>query len=297
MNPIKSISRRAVRFLASRRLLSPRRAAMALYRIAFGRRPDMHSPRDINEKVLWLEFNTDTSRWSELADKVAVHDFVRQRGLAHILTPIYGVWNSADEIDFDTLPDSFVLKATDGSAQCVFVRDKRREDLDALRRRAASWADSKFGFAGAEPHYARIPHRIFAEQILPVPEGKLPVDYKFFCADGRPYALNVSTERDPRTFVCMRELYSLPDYTPLRGAVVPHLSSRTPHPRPRNLELMMEYAAKLSAGFPFVRVDLYSIGDEIRFGEMTFTPDAGRCLYCTPEGLRILGEPITLPGL
>lgn len=302
MNPLKSIARRLTRSLAGARLISPRRTATLLYRIQLGRWPDLRNPRDFNEKILWLEFNTDTALWSELADKHAARNYVCRRGLEHILIPVYGVWDNAADIDFDSLPESFAIKATNGYARNLLVTDKSAYGVAGLREAVASWPSKVYGLADGEPHYTLIPPRILAEKLLPLGEDsgterrRLPVDYKFMCFGGKPLYCRVCTDRDPRSFRAPFIFYSLPDWTPVDDSVTPEVRPDRPIPKPPRLGKMMEYAAILAEGFPFVRVDLYNIDGEIYFGEMTFTPDAARGDGMTPGFSLRLGELITLPA-
>lgn len=303
MNPFRSIARRITRTLASIGWIAPLTAARILYRIKLGRWPDIDNPKDLNEKILRLEFCTDTAIWTRLADKFEVRRFVSERGLDRILVPLYGVWNNAAEIDFNTLPDSFALKSTNGYAQILLISDKSRENTESLRRKAAKWAGKTFGKAGAEPHYARIPPRLMAEKLLspPAPESSLSssaspmlVDYKFMCFDGKPLYCLVCSRRDPATFHPLLSLYSIPDWKKI-DAITPSDAEPDTVAPPPSLSEMIDCAAILSKGFPFVRVDLYDIDGKVMFGEMTFTPAAARIDYFTPDFLLHLGSLIPLP--
>lgn len=299
MHPFRSLLRRSVRTLASAGLISPLSTARWYYRAELGRWPRVDDPVDFNEKLLWLQFNTDTEMWSRLADKYEVRSFVEERGLGHLLPQLYGLWDSAAEVDFDTLPADFALKATDATAQTLLVTDKVKTDISFLRRRMSSWGRKKFGVAGAEPHYARIPHRIIAEQLLGDPDstrqGRMLVDYKFMCFNGKPMYCLICSERDSKSFHSKLSLYSLPDWQPIPDAVTADFATPRQFEKPALLQEMMQVSACLSAGFPFVRVDLYEIDGKIYFGEMTFTPAAARIRYFTRPWLNHLGALISIP--
>lgn len=304
MNPFLSIARRLTRSLAASGLISPLSAARLLHRIQIGRWPDLMNPADLNEKIMRLEFFTDTSDWTLLADKFEVRKFVESRGLGHILVPLFGLWDKADQIDFNSLPDQFALKATNGYAQVILVRKKDLENIDALRRRAAKWARKSFGKAGAEPHYARIRHRLIAEELLsptsrpnslnPHAPAEMLVDYKFLCFDGKPLYCLICSRRDPVTFHPLLSVYSLPEWKKI-DAIIPRDAEPENIPAPKALGEMISCASVLSKGFPFVRVDLYDIDGKVYFGEMTFTPAAARIDYFKPDFLLHLGSLVNLP--
>lgn len=298
MNPVKSIARRSVRFLASLRLLSPKMTAILLHRIQLGRWPDLHNPKDLNEKIMWLEFNTDTSPWSRLADKYEVRSYLQEKGLGRYLLPLYGVYDSVDEIDFEKLPDSFAIKSTNGCGQTILVRNKKDISLKSLRTTIARWARKNHGLSSAEPHYTHIPKRIIAEKLLPAPDGSAsatPVDYKFMCYDGKPLYCLVCTNRETRHFHTLLTLFSIPLWEKIEGAVTPGQNEHKDIEKPDSLEEMISCAEMLSKGFPFVRVDLYNINGKVFFGEMTFTPAASRNDSFVPKYLHALGDPIKLP--
>lgn len=295
MNPVKSIARRSVRFLASLRLLSPKMTAILLHRIQLGRWPDLHNPKDLNEKIMWLEFNTDTSLWSRLADKYEVRSYLQEKGLGRYLLTLYGVYDSVDEIDFNALPDSFAIKMTNGYGQTILVHDKSRTDLVKLRRQIAAWGMKRFGIAGAEPHYSRIRPRIIAEQLLPVAEGELPIDYKFMCFNGKPDTCLLCSGRDADTFHCKFDLYRLPVWQRnINGINLPFRPVRSFAP-PLNLDEMLKTAELIAKEFPFVRVDFYEVDGKMFIGELTFTPAAGRIEYITLQTLLDMGNRIDLP--
>lgn len=265
-----------------------------LYRIEIGYFPDLRNPRDLNEVTLAMQFGTDTRRWSELADKWAVRDFVARRIGQEALVPLYQVADTVDEIDFDSLPDSFVIKTTDGFAKTLIVDDKNKADIPAIRRKLKRWMRERL--VGDEPHYMRIRRRLIIEKLLPIHDGKGPVDYKIFCCDGEPICCLTSGNRDIKTFKSDFNLYSLPDWKDT-GGIVPQLVCAEGTPRPQFLELMLTYARRLSEGFPLVRIDLYEEEGKVYFGEITFTNGAGRARMFTNESLREIATHVKLPPL
>lgn len=298
LNIFKRGLRRCVQIAARKRIFSARTAACLLHRIEIGRFPDIDNPRDLNEKILWLEFNTDTSEWTRLADKIHVRDYVAQKGLGDILVPLIATYTPDADIDFDALPDSFVIKSNNGSAQSIIVDDKSKADFDAIREKIGSWFRGKnFAYATAEPHYLRIKPQILIEARLQTPDSSLPADYKFLCIDGKVTCCQVCSERNSKDFHCLFGLYDVDNWKEIPDSTPDYIHLKKAWPRPAGLEKMIKCAEILSAGFPFVRIDLYDIDGKVYFGEMTFTPAAGRMVSINQRMLAVLGPGLDLSRL
>lgn len=264
-----------------------------------GYKVDWEHPRDINEKIQWLMCFSDTSLWSECADKVRIRDFVKERGLEHLLVPCLGIWGKAEDIDFDALPEKFVIKCNHDSGSTIIVDKAKGFDADAIRHELAAHLKVKYGYAHGEMYYNDIRPKIIAEQFLeqksPVLPGR-PIDYKVWCFDGKPYSIWACHSRTREgTYV---NIYDL------QWNVHPEYSVFTSHymdgegkvPRPENLEEMLGYASILSKGFPEVRVDFYIIDGRIYFGELTFASICAKMDIYTDEYLKELGDQCVLPG-
>lgn len=293
MKLFNSICRRAVRQLGKWRMISPRRTSVLLYRIAIGRSPDLDNPRDMNEKILALSFGSDTSRWSLLADKYGVREELTAMGLGDILVPLYQVADSADELDFDSLPDSFVLKTTDGFSRTLVVRDKNKANLDGIRSTLRKWMKERS--VGDEPHYSRIRRRIIAEKLLPAPEGFGPTDYKIICCNGEPLYCLACSNRSMKTFRSEFKIYGLPDWQDLHGISAGWEGGGVK--APVHLDEMMKRARIIAREFPLVRVDFYEVEGRIWFGEVTFTSAAGREVKLTQKILDEIGDKVRMPGM
>lgn len=272
------------------------------YFLRFKRMPDLKNPHDLNEKILYLKLFSDTTLWSRLADKVLVRDYVKECGLESILPKLYATWNHADDINFDALPDTFMLKSNngDGKGTNIPIYDKRQLsplDIASLKNKAAGWLKLKnIGALSAEPHYNAIRPLVFAEELLPIPKGENSVvDYKLWCFNGEPYLFLVISNRKSggeADIAC----YHL-DWTNRSDLLVSgnHYHIReTELTKPKNLDMMIEYAKKLAKPFPQVRVDLYNIDGKIYFGELTFTSLGGMMNYFTPQALMEMGDNIEL---
>lgn len=267
-----------------------------LYWETFGYRIKWNSPRDINEWINWLAFNTDTSEWSHLADKYAVRDFVSQKGLSDILVPLYGVWNDPSDIEFDELPRSFVLKCNNGSGDVILVNDKSKIDREEVVEQLKNSLNSKFGLETGEPHYLKIKPRIMAEYMLSKDlqefNSSSLIDYKFWCIDGKVLFCWVDWNRDYVKHTLTVKIYDrdwhfCPQY---HKECNNFIISNQELARPGKWEEMIEIAERLSVGFPQVRVDLYYVDGKIYFGEMTFTSACGRMSYLSDKAKILLGE-------
>ena len=260
---------------------------------------DWENPRDINEKIQWLMCFSDTSSWSLCADKYRVREYVKSKGLEDILIPLLGVWESPSEIDFEALPERFVLKCNHDSGSTLLLDKSVGIDERKVRDFLDSRLSKKFGYLNGEMYYNSIKPCIVAEQFLKadgeVPGG-IPADYKVWCFDGRPYSVWVCYGRTAsETYV---NIYDL-DWN-----VHPEVSVFTGHyrdgkgavPRPACLDRMLEAAAALSEGFPEVRVDFFVSGGRLYFGEMTFASYGGKMDFYTKDYLEELGRQCILPG-
>lgn len=277
------------------RRMSDRAFLERRYRLALGKTPDLSKPETFTEKLQWLKLyyakhpNPDFTR---MADKIAAKAYVAERVGAEYIIPTYGVWESFDEIDFDALPERFVLKTNHDSGGTVVCRDKRTFNRRRARRLLTRRLRSNYYWTGRETQYRDIPPRILAEQYLEDEPGSFGLrDYKFFCFDGAVRALYITTrgEHDVRTDYFDAEFRHLPCVTRSLNADV------TPA-KPDNFEEMKRLASELSRGIPHVRVDLYNVGGRVYFGELTFCYLSGFCRFRPAEWDGIFGSWITLPG-
>ena len=148
------------------------------------------NPRTLNEKLTWLEAMTDTSKWSEYSDKYEVRKYIESLGLKDILTECYGVWDHAEDIDFDSLPEKFVVKCTHDCESTIIVNDKskmnKKEVIDFLNKHLAV----RYGYSSCEPHYISIKPRVMAESLIEMDNSSefssmTTVDHKIRCIDGK----------------------------------------------------------------------------------------------------------------
>lgn len=274
-------------------LYAPFVLAKLLYKRAFQKKLDLSSPKDLNEKINWLEFNTDTSVWSFLADKLLVRNYVMMQGYGNNLTKLYGVWGNVSAIDFGSLPESFVLKCNHDSGSAHVVLDKSEFNKEEILVLLNERLKRPYGIITAEPHYKRIKRLVFAEELIQDINTSFdgPINYKFWCFYGDVTYCHVQYRLKNGTKGA--EMYRLPQwqYCPnalINNNVVPIINA------PFRLNEMMNIAANLSRIFPQCRVDLYESDERVFLGELTFTAGAGRIYDYTTEFLKELGNRVRI---
>lgn len=278
---------------------NPRKLADHLYRDTMGKKEGVNweHPVDLNEKINWLKFNTDTTKWSELADKYAVRKYIEEKGFGQYLVPLLGVWNDANQIDFSKLPESFVLKTNNGAGTVMIVDDKTKIIELEVRKQLNKWLKKQFGLKQAEPHYLRIRPLIIAEDVLREknPISSSLIDYKIWCFDGKAFGTWACYNR--HRFVADTEWHDLEwNYRPEWSVFTDHYKDGHGRvPKPKNYESMISFAEELSKGFPQVRVDLYNINGQIYFGELTFTSAGGHNNFYSDEVLYEMGKLTIIP--
>ena len=274
----------------------PKKLVKVWYKQIHNTEIDLVNPRTIDEKINWMKFHSDLSIWSRCADKYEVRHYVEECGLGHVLNEIYGVYDRAEDIDFDALPDSFVLKTTNGGGgkQVLLVKDKAKLDVNRTRKLLRGWLKQKAGYRYYEPQYFPIKPRILAEKyLLPNPGESSLNDYKITCFDGKAYDVVLCSDRKLNESVCF-SVYNL-DWQLRTNCIAPDYSTDVVFPKPRSFEKMIAYSNILSKGIPFVRIDWYEINGEPILSEMTFTPGGGFQRLFTDEHARELGDQLKLP--
>lgn len=276
----------------------PKKMVSKRYKKMFGQDINWKNPESLNEKIIWLEFNTDTTKWSELTDKYKVREYVESCGLGSILVKLYAVWwigegvNKIDDINFDKLPNSFVLKTNNSSGDIIIVKDKTQVNLDNIKLQIKKTLKRRHGILECEPHYLRIKPCIIAEELLPIDNtiSSSIVDYKIWCFNGKPFICYVCGNRDAKTHGRCHNFYDIKTWKIYPEYILPDYAPPFFISKPKKLDILIESAAKLSKGFKEVRVDFYYINEKIYFGEMTFTACNGLIPYYTSEFQKIMGS-------
>lgn len=282
---------------------NPRRALNIKWHANYHKPFPFDNPQNLDEKIGWLQINTDTSLWSRLADKYTVRGYVKERGLEDILIPCYGVWDKVEDIDFNCLPSSFVIKCTHDCGSTQIIHDKSKADLELVKENLKKCMVRTMGYSTFEPHYHEIQPRIIAEKLLGSDErfqSTSIVDYKIWCLDGEPYCALVCYDRentpDGHGSVIF-DLYSINPWKPIREKLSPMMRNQKFRdvPQPENYEELLSVARTLSKDIPQVRLDLYIINGKTYFSEMTMTASGGINYTYSQEILLEMGKRITLP--
>lgn len=262
------------------------------FRKKFKRDVNLQNPKNLIEKIYWMAFNTDTSLWTECADKYAVRNYVEKCGWGHILNKLYGYYYDVDEVDFDTLPHEFVLKSNNACGTVLLVRDKDNLDIKKTKRILRRWLKYEFGYFAAQFHYLKIKPCIIVEEFLhdSIDHKNSLIDYKFTCFNGIPESVMVVSERKIEgDHSYLLNLYDM-DWNPINDKVIAHKNERQVQ-RPQSFDVMVQACMKLGKDIPYVRIDFYEIDGKPVFGEMTFTTAYD---YFTDEYYDYLGSKIDL---
>lgn len=279
--------------------IAPKKLVSIYFKRAYGKKLDWNHPTNLDEKINWLKFFSDTSKWTILADKYRVRQFLIDNNLENCLPKLYGVWDKAEEIDWDSLPNTFVMKTNHGSGDVLICKDKHKIDYSYWTKKFRRWLKTDFSSIMGEPHYREIKPCIIAEELLDTNKQAIDssslIDYKIWSFNGMPAYIWVCFNRTPHSVEVIT--YDT-DWNPH-----PEFSVTTDHyiltdkriPRPKSLDTMLSIASTLSKGLEEVRVDLYEVDGKPYFGEMTLTAAGGINNFYTQEFLQILGQHITLP--
>ncbi len=267
------------------------------YRKRNGEELDFDNPRTFDEKQLWLKMFYRDPMCTVCADKYAVRGYVEEKGLGHILNPLYGVYDSVEDIRWDELPNTFYMKCNHMSGSNVRCNDLATFDKERAKKILGRGLKHDYSRDSREWVYHDIKRKIIAEAILESKDKTPLVDYRFLCSGGKCQYMfiDIDTAGEDGSHLegAKRNVYdrnmNLLDITVSRPRFDPALV-----PKPENFDTMVEYAEKLSGDFPFCRVDLYNIDGNILFGEITFF-HAGGLSVITPDEWRYkLGESIDL---
>ncbi|MBR3909087.1 MAG: glycosyl transferase [Clostridia bacterium] len=236
-----------------------------IYRIKNGKKLDLKKPKTFCEKMNWLKLNEIHPEYTQLVDKIGVRNYIKEHLGEEYLFPIYGTWEHFSDINFDELPEKFVLKCNHDSGSVKVITDKSSINKSELNDFFESRLKINSYLLSREYPYRKVKPCIFAEKFMtPVGEDDIN-DYKFFCFDGKPVIMFIATDRSTDVKFDFFDM----DFNHL-DIVNIHEQSGLDIPKPAMFDEMKEIAAKLSQGMKFVRIDLYEIAGKIYFGEFTF---------------------------
>lgn len=241
------------------------------YFLNIGEELDLLHPQKFNEKLQWLKLYDHNPQYTIMVDKYRARQFIKDIIGDQYLIPLLGVWENPDDIDFDLLPDQFVLKCNhnSGTGMCI-CKDKKNVDIPRVKRELKKGLRENYYLRHREWPYKDVPRRIIAEKYMIDESGEALTDYKFFCFNGEPRVMYISNDgaENPKTDFFDMEFNHLP------------IKMKDPNSeqlplKPQSFELMKELAKKLSEGIPFLRTDFYEINGNIYVGELTLYHNAG----------------------
>lgn len=264
-----------------------------MFKLKMGYKLDLDNPQTYSEKLQWLKLHNRKLEYTQMVDKVAAKEYVANIIGNEYIIPTIGVWTSVDDIDFDKLPNQFVLKCTHDSGGIVICPDKSKLNINVAKRKLKRGLKKNYYSQNREWPYKNVVPRIIGEQYMVDESGYELKDYKWFCFDGVPKALFIATDRGVEGEETKFDFFDA-DFN--------HLPITNGHPnanreilKPKGFDEMKRLAAKLSAGHPHIRVDFYDINGKIYFGELTFYHWSGTTPFDPIEWDYKLGEWINLP--
>ena len=262
------------------------------FRAKMGYPLNLENPKTFNEKLQWLKLHDRKPLYTTLVDKYAVRQYIADKiGEEYLIPLVGGPWNSADEIDFDSLPEQFVLKCNHDSGSVVICRDKSKFDIEAVKRKLNNNLKTNYYKSGREWPYKDVKPCIVAEEYLEETGiSETITDYKFFCFDGNPRMMYLSSDgaAEPRTDFFDMEF----NHIPIR---MRDENSEVKPKKPEAFETMKSLAKTLSENIAHVRVDFYVVNKKIYFGEMTFYHNGGFVHVNPPKWDETIGSWIELP--
>ena len=263
------------------------------YKAVFHRELNLDDPKTYNEKLQWLKLYDRRPIYTTMVDKYAAKKYVADMIGEEYIIPTLGVWDNFDDIDFDQLPDQFVLKCTHDSGGLVICTDKKTLDKAAAKKKIEKALARDFYIRTREWPYRDVPRRIIAEKYMVDESGYELKDYKFFCFDGKMKALFIAKDRSKKDEETKFDFFDEGfNHLPIKNG---HPNSEPPYICPQGFEDMKALAEKLSAGFPHVRVDFYNINGQIYFGELTLYHWSGMTPFEPEEWDYTFGSWIDLP--
>jgi hypothetical protein len=261
------------------------------YRLDIGKSLNLKQPKTFNEKLQWLKLHDRKPEYIKFVDKFLVREYIKEKIGDEYLIPIYGVYNNVNEINWDLLPDKFVVKCTHGSGSNIICHDKKKLNIEETEKQITKWMKTNWYWFGREWPYKNSKPKIICEKYMVDESGTELKDYKIFCFNGEPKLIQVDFDRFNGH---KKNVYdSNWDYVPVafNHPTYPDIKIE----QPQKLDEMLKLAAILAKEKPFVRIDFYSINSEIYFGEITFYPASGYGKFQPESYDELLGSWIKLP--
>lgn len=264
-------------------LLSPEINTKVCYRLKFHKNLDLNNPVTLNEKILKLKLENYGSNElvRQCADKFRVREYIKEKDCNEILVPLLASYDKVEQIQWDSLPDSFVIKWNFGCGYNILCPNKRALDITATEKQLKKWGRRRAYLPYSEMQYKGVPKKLIVEEFLSDGTGELPSDYKVYCFHGKPHCVMLCTDRESghaKYYFFDRE-WNLLRINKAGVNAPPGFTV----PKPEGIDKVFDYAEKLSNPFKFVRADFYLVKGKVYFGELTFTPGGGMDFNRLPE--------------
>ena len=266
----------------------------ALFKQEIGVDLNLEDPKTFNEKLQWLKLYNRDPRYTKMVDKFEVKKYIKKNIGEQYVIPTIGVYEKFSDINFDKLPDKFVIKCTHDSGTIIICKNKKDFDLPSARLKINKALRKNFYYQSREWPYKNVKPRIIIEPYIEDSDDKELRDYKFYCFGGKPHVLLLATDRLSGKGLCFDYFdmnfkhLALTNHWHPNAAVTPH--------KPKHFELMKRLASQLSNGIPHVRVDFYEANGNVYVGELTFFDMGGQLKIHPDNWEKEWGDLITLPG-
>ena len=275
------------------RLLNDKHYLRLAYKASFGKKLDLENPKTYNEKLNWLKLYDRNPLYTTLVDKYEVKAYVADKIGEEYIIPTLGVWDKFEDIDFDKLPEKFVLKCTHDSGGLAICRDKSTFDVEAAKKKIKKSLKRNFYYYGREWPYKNVKPRIIAEEYMEDEETAELRDYKFFCFDGVSKALFIASDRQKAGEEVKFDFFDIDfNHLPFTQG---HPNAKVLPEKPKCFDEMRSLAEKLSKGLVQARIDFYEANGKVYFGEITLFHHNGMMPFAPEEWDYKFGEMIKLP--
>ena len=275
------------------RIISDKMFVKVMFYINMGYKLNLDNPQTFSEKIQWLKLYNRKLEYTRMVDKYEVKKYVADKIGEEYIIPTIGVWDKIEDIDFESLPNQFVLKTTHDSGGVVICKDKQTFNIEVAKNKLARSLKRDYYISSREWPYKNVVPRIIAEQYMVDESGYELKDYKFFCFDGEPRYCQVISGRDTRMCIdffdehWVHQPFHEPKKYPFSDNVIN---------KPICYEKMWDLATKLSKNIPFSRIDFYEVFGSVYFGEITFFPTSGMGGFDPEEWDYTFGKLIKLPN-
>lgn len=270
------------------KILSDKTFLKIKYYSKFEKKLNLRNPKTFNEKLQWLKIYNRKDNYKKLVDKYLVRDYIKETIGERYLIPILGVWDKFDDIDFNELPDKFVLKTTHDSGTVIICENKENINVLEIREKISDSLKRNYFYSGREWPYKFVKPRIIAEKFIEdIKDGDLK-DFKLFCFNGKVQLILVCSDRFDESG--LKETFFDTDWNRVNIKRKTHSVSKIKIEKPNNLKEMIVLAEILSKEMTFLRVDFYDVNNTVYFGELTFFPASGFEGFIPFESDRLLGD-------